>query len=288
MFASLRRDPLAFAAAVYLVLVAVVSLVGPFFLDPAFSAINLRARNLAPFQFDKHWMMWLGADSLGRAVLGRLIQGAQTTLLIASSTVLVSLVVGTLIGLLASLRENWLSAVLMRGVDVLMSIPSLLLAILVLYSLGGHPANVVLVLSITRIPAFARTARSEALEIRERAFVSAARVMGAGDLHVLLRHIVPMVLPTMLAISALEFAVIMLGESTLTFLGLGIQPPDVTWGLMVAEGRDYLSKAWWISFWPGMMIASIALSATILGNWFRVAGDPSLRSRFGSGVAASA
>jgi peptide/nickel transport system permease protein len=189
------------------------------------------------------------------------------------------LLIGGAIGLMAGLRDTWLSAVTMRAIDVLMSIPSLLLAMVVLYAIGAHPLVVILVLTATRIPIFARTARGQTLEIRGQAFISASMVMGARNRHLLIRHVTPMVMPTLLAVAALEFAVVMLAESTLTFLGIGIQPPDVTWGLMVADGRQYLASAWWDSFWPGLAIATIAVAATILGNWYQVANDPTLRSR---------
>ena len=135
-------------------------------------------------------------------------------------------------------------------------------------------------------PIFIRTARAEALEIRERGFVAAGRVMGASDFHLLTRHIAPVALPMLLALAALEFAYVMLAESALTFLGIGIQPPEVSWGLMVSEGRSYLGQAWWVSFWPGAAIALVALASIILGNWFRIANDPSLRAR-SQGVVAS-
>lgn len=277
----LARDKVALAALAWLVLMAVAAVAGPHLIDPAFSRMNLRARHLPPFQLDQPWVYFLGADALGRSMIARLLEAAATTLAIATAAVALAMAVGTTIGLIAGMRENWLSALLMRGVDVLLSIPSLLLAMVVLYALGAHPLNVILILAITRLAVFARTVRGESLEIRERAFVASSRVMGGGDLHVLTRHVTPLVLPTVLAIAPLEFAVIMLAESALSFLGIGIQPPDVTWGLMVAEGQPYLSSAWWVSLWPGLAISSIALSATVVGGWFRIANDPTLRTRLG-------
>ena len=139
----------------------------------------------------------------------------------------------------------------MRLADVIMSFPSLLLAVIVLYMLEPSILNLVLVLAITRIPIYLRTTRAEVLEIRERMFVQAARVMGASDTRIVLRHILPMVLPTLVTIATLDFAFVMLAESSLSFLGIGIQPPEVTWGLMVAQGRPYLAQAWWLASVPG-------------------------------------
>ena len=278
-WAMLRKDRIALVAAAYLVFMALLAVIGPQLIDPAMNRMNLGARHLAPFQTDRHWMYFLGGDALGRSMIARLILAAGTTMAITTAAVVLAMVTGTVIGLVAGIRENVLSALIMRGIDVLLSIPSLLLAMVVLYALGAHPVNVVLILAITRLAVFARTVRGESLEIRERAFVSASRVMGASNFHVVARHVTSLVLPTVFAIAALEFAVIMLAESALTFLGIGIQPPDVTWGLMVAEGQPYLSTAWWVSLWPGLAISSIALAATIVGNWFRVANDPTLRTR---------
>lgn len=279
MLRQLVADRVAFAAALFLTIVFAVALLAPLIVDPDVVRSNLRLRHAPPFQMENGLWYVLGGDALGRSVLARLIDAARTTLAISLATVAVSLIVGTAIGLVAALRDTWWSAAIMRAIDVLMSIPSLLLAMVVLYVVGTAPAVVVLVLAVTRIPIFARTARSQALEIRERAFVSASRVMGASSYHLLARHITPLVLPTVFAVAALEFAQVMLAESTLTFLGIGVQPPDVTWGLMVSEGQRYLQTAWWGALWPGLAIASIALAATILGNWFQVANDPVLRAR---------
>ncbi len=129
----------------------------------------------------------------------------------------------------------------MRFADILMSFPSLLMAVVVLYILEPRVANLVIVLAITRLPVYIRTARAEVLEIRERMFVSAATAMGASALRIVLRHIAPVALPTLITIATIDFAFVMLAESSLCFLGIGIQPPEVTWGLMVAQGRNYLN-----------------------------------------------
>jgi peptide/nickel transport system permease protein len=163
-----------------------------------------------------------------------------------------------------------------------MSFPSLLLALIVLYTLGPSMTNLVIVLAITRMPIFVRTARAEVLELRERMFVSAARSMGAGTGRILFRHIAPLVLPTLVTIAAIDFATVILAESSLSFLGLGIQPPDFTWGAMVANGRGYLASAWWIAFWPGLAILLTTLSLNILASWARTVADPLQRWRLQS------
>jgi len=149
----------------------------------------------------------------------------------------------------------------------------------VLYMLKPSVANLILVLAITRIPIYLRTTRAEALEIRERMFVQAAQVMGASSRRIVFRHILPMVVPTLVTIATLDFAFVMLAESALSFLGIGIQPPEITWGLMVAQGRQYLANAWWLAFWPGLAIILTTLSLNLLSGWLRIALDPAQRWR---------
>jgi peptide/nickel transport system permease protein len=167
----------------------------------------------------------------------------------------------------------------MRLADIVMSFPSLLLAVVVLYILAPGVGTLVLVLAITRIPVYVRTTRAEVLEIRERMYVSAARVMGAGTQRILLRHILPAVLPTLLTIASLDFAYVMLVESALSFLGIGIQPPEMTWGLMVSQGRNYLASAWWLAFWPGLAIMLTTMALNLLSVWLRTVSDPEQRWR---------
>ena len=187
-----------------------------------------------------------------------------------------------MLGLIAGYSERWYSHLILRLADVIMSFPSLLLALIVLYTLGPSIINLVIVLAITRMPIFIRTARAEVLELRERMFVSAARSMGASSGRILFRHIAPLVLPTLGTIAAIDFATVILAESSLSFLGLGIQPPDFTWGAMVANGRGYLASAWWIAFWPGLAILLTTLSLNILASWARTVADPLQRWRLQS------
>ena len=281
LIGSLLNDKAAFISVLYLAILGLAAIAGQFFIGPELLRSNLRMRHAPPFQLDNGWLYFLGADALGKSLILRLIMASATSMGIAFATVVLSLVVGGSIGLIAGIKDNWLSTAIMRSLDVLLSIPSLLLAMVVLYVMGAHPLVVILVLMVTRVPIFARTVRAQTLEIRERAFMHAATTMGAGNRHLLVTHVAPLVFPMVLAIGTLEFAQVMLAESMLTFLGIGIQPPDVSWGLMVADGRRYLGTAWWEAFWPGLAIASVAVSATILGGWFQTASDPILRKRVG-------
>ncbi len=279
MLRMLLADKFAFCAAIFLLLVLILAIVGPSWLGDLATKQNLRGRNAAPFDWERAWVWWMGADALGRPLLARIIVATQNTLMVAAGAVAVSAIVGTLLGLVAGFSAPRVNQVIMRLADVIMSFPSLLIAVIVLYILGSSILNLMLVLAITRIPVYLRTTRAEVLEIRERMFVQAARVMGASSKRILFRHILPVVLPTLTTLATLDFAYVMLAESALSFLGIGIQPPEITWGLMISQGRQYLTNAWWLSFWPGLAIILTTLSLNLLSNWLRIALDPVQRWR---------
>lgn len=279
MARMLWADKFALCAAIFLIVVIILAIVGPTLLNELATKQNLRGRNLAPFDFSREWFMWLGADALGRPLWPRIIVATQNTILVAAGAVFISAVVGTLLGLVAGFSSQRTSQIIMRLADVIMSFPSLLVAVIVLYILGSSILNLMLVLSITRIPVYLRTTRAEVMEIRSRMFVQAARVMGASSKRILFRHILPVVLPTLTTLATLDFAYVMLAESALSFLGIGIQPPEITWGLMISQGRQYLTNAWWLSFWPGLAIILTTMSLNLLSNWLRIALDPVQRWR---------
>lgn len=275
----LLRDPLALVAALWLCLLALCVLAGPELFGKAATALNLRARNLPPGSVEHGWLMVLGADTLGRSMLARLIVASRNTLSIALISVLLAMAIGGFLGLIAGYIGRTVGNVIMRLSDIIQSFPSLLLAVVVLYMLEPRVGNLIIVLAITRIPSYLRVTRAEVLEIRERVFVDAARALGGSRAHILFRHIAPVVAPTLLTILTVDFAIVMLAESGLSFLGIGIQPPEITWGLMVAQGRNHLSQAWWLAFFPGLAIMFATLSANVLSNWLRIATDPVQRWR---------
>ncbi len=279
MLRMLWADKFALCAAIFLIIVVILAFVGPAWLGDLATKQNLRGRNLAPFDWQREWYFWLGADALGRSLLARIVAATQNTMMIAAGAVLLSAITGTVLGLIAGFSSNRVGQIIMRLADVIMSFPSLLIAVIVLYLLGSSILNLMLVLAITRIPVYIRTTRAEVLEVRERMFVRAARVMGASGKRILFRHILPVVLPTLTTLATLDFAYVMLAESALSFLGIGIQPPEITWGLMISQGRQYLTNAWWLSFWPGLAIILTTLSLNLLSNWLRIALDPVQRWR---------
>ena len=278
-FRMLGNDRVAAAAAVILGLVFLTAIFGPMLVGNLATHIDLDNSNQPPFTLAHGWANVLGTDPLGRSMLARLIVACRTTLSVAIPAVVISAVVGSMIGMWAGYYRGWRETVAMRIADVIMSFPSLLLAVVVLYVFSPSAANIVLVLAITRIPVYLRTARAESAELQSRLFVDAARTFGASANSIIWRHVLPVVLPTLLTVATLDFCYVMLAESSLSFLGIGIQPPDVSWGLMVSQGRTYLHTAWWLSFFPGLAIVITTVSATILAAWARIATDPGQRWR---------
>ena len=273
------NDKLAFVSIIFLIFIVFLSILGPSLINDSFIKMNLRLRNLEPFSFEHHFMYFFGADALGRSMIARLIVATQNTIFIAGSAVFLSMTIGGVLGLISGYFGGKSGNFIMRIADIIMSFPSLLLAVIVLYMFDPGLINLIIVLAFTRMPIYMRTARAEVLEIRERLFVSAAISMGASDSRVIFKHIAPLTIPTLITIATLDFAFVMLGESALSFLGVGIQPPEVTWGLMVAQGRNYLQIAWWLAFFPGLMIMLVALSLNLLSSWLRIVLDPTQRWR---------
>ncbi|MDP8924833.1 MAG: ABC transporter permease [Chloroflexota bacterium] len=216
----------------------------------------------------------LGTDALGRDTLSRLIYGARISLTVGLATALISGTLGVTLGLIAGYYRGKLDDLIMRLVDLQMSLPSLLLALFVLFALGAGFQNLVLVMVITRWMVYARITRAMMLSLRERPFVEAALTLGASDRRVVLVHMLPNLLSPILVLCTLEIATMMLSLAALDFLGLGIQPPDSSWGLMLAQGREYITSAWWQVTFPGLAILLTALSFNVLATWVRVITDP--------------
>jgi len=243
---------------------------------------DLSLRNLPPMSHSKGGIHLLGTDALGRDELSRLMLGSQISLTVGVASVLVSGLAGTIVGLLAGYYRGWFDDIVMRLVDLQMSVPSLLIALLVLYLAGPSFLNVVLVLAVTRWMVYARVSRGLMLSLREVLFVEAARALGASNLRIIVRHLLPNLLAPILVLATLELAVMMLTEASLSFLGLGIQPPESSWGLMLAEGREYLTSAPWLVAVPGLAILFTTLSVNIIATWLRSRSTQATYARAGS------
>jgi peptide/nickel transport system permease protein len=241
---------------------------------------SLVRRNSAPgFAPDGSFRL-LGTDQLGRDMVSRIIFGARISLSVGIATVMVSVTAGVVLGLLAGFYRGWVDDLLMRLVDIQMGFPSLLLALAVLYAAGPGFKNLILVLALTRWMVVCRLARAMAMSLRETPFVEAARVLGSGDGRIMFGHLLPNLLSPILVLGTLEFARAMLSEASLSFLGMGIQPPEASWGLMLSQGRQYITNAWWLVAFPGLAILLATLAANLLASWMRAITDPVQRWRW--------
>jgi peptide/nickel transport system permease protein len=222
----------------------------------------------------------LGTDFLGRDVLSRLMYGAQISLLVALTGTIVAGFIGTMVGVLAGYLGGWWDQILMRITDAWLTLPSLVFAILLSSVRGPGVWNVVLILALVFWSRYSRAIRGEVLALRERDFVRLAEINGISKTRIIFRHLVPNVMNTVMVLFSLQVGVAVIIEASLSFLGVGVPPPEPSWGLMMSEGRDALMEgSWWLAVFPGICISLLVLSANMLGDWLRVRLDPQLRNR---------
>ena len=219
----------------------------------------------------------LGTDHLGRDILSRILHGGRISLGVGLTAVTLSALIGVTLGLVAGFFGGRADAFIMRVVDVFLAIPYILLAMGVVFALGPSLLNVILVMGVTRWVQFARIVRADVLSIREREFVAGARARGNRPLRLLLHHVLPNALTPIIVVATLELAFMIIYESALSFLGLGVQPPTPTWGWMLADGRNYIATAWWLATFPGLAIMLTVLAVNLLGDWLRDTLDPRLK-----------
>jgi peptide/nickel transport system permease protein len=273
-----RTRGLAVGGAVFVALLIVAALAAPLIApaDPIRQSLRgrLAAPTLAGADGQAHL---LGTDHLGRDVLSRVIYGARVSLLVGFAAVIVGGLIGATLGLMAGFRGGWTDSVIMTLADAQLAFPFILLAIGIIAVLGPSFPTLIVVIGLSGWVTYARVLRSQVLVLRSREFVDAIRALGGSFARVIARHVLPNVLSSLVVIATLELARAIVLEATLSFLGLGVQPPTPSWGGMVQEGREYLDSAWWISTAPGfvLMLTSIVVSRT--GDWLRDLLDPTLR-----------
>jgi len=237
------------------------------------------ARSMRPpvWQDGGGWDYPLGTDRFGRDMLSRIIYGSRTSLSVSLVAILVGGSIGGILGIMAGFMGQWADALIMRAVDVTLSIPAILLALLLAVIVGPSFLNIILVVGLVLWSRYARQVRGEVLSVKEWEFVAASRAMGASAPRIMFLHILPNVTNTVIVLATLQVGYVIVLEATLSFLGAGIPPPTPAWGTMVADGRSFIGTAWWISFFPGLAILVTVLSLNYLGDWVRDLLDPKLR-----------
>ena len=220
---------------------------------------------------------WFGTDAFGRDILSRALYGGRISLVVGCASVLVAMVVGTLLGMTAGYFGGWYSAVVMRAMDALYAFPAVLLAIGILGALGPGLRNVIIAVGVTSVPVFARVSRGAVLQVRDLEYVLAARSLALSRLTILRRHVVPNSSSPVIVVATLQIAAAILAASSLSFLGLGVQPPTPEWGSMLADGRNYITSAPWLAIFPGLAIVLAVMGFNLLGDALRDAYDPNLQ-----------
>jgi peptide/nickel transport system permease protein len=280
LLSDMWRDKAATIGAFYLAILLLATIAAPLIApyDPA-------DQNLADRLLDPAWTEegtsdhLLGTDNLGRDVLSRLIFGARISMAVGFSVVIIAGTIGIGAGLIAGYKGGRTDSIIMRIVDTQVAFPGLLLALIILTVIGPAVTTVIIVLSINGWMVYARVTRGAVLSAKERGYVEAAELIGAKPKRVILRHILPALTAPLTTLAILEFARIILAEAALSFLGLGVQPPQTSWGLDVAIGRDYIFNTPWLIVFPGIAIALTVLSANMVASWLRVRSNPLAREK---------
>ncbi len=235
---------------------------------------DVRNKLQPPFTSTEHI---LGTDRLGKDMLSRLIFGARTMLQVTAPSMVVAIVAGTVVGLVSGYAGRWADSVLMRITDAVLGFPSILVALLIVTYLGTGVWNVMIAIAATQWARFARMIRGEVLAIRDRDFVVLAQIYGVSPGMIVYRHLFPNVINTLMVLTSVSVGQVILLEASLSFLGLGLAPGDPAWGILVAEGREFLTQAWWIALFPGIVITVVVMAFNFFGDWLRDYLDPRLR-----------
>lgn len=268
MIRSLRQRPTRGIGLVILLLIVLAAIFAPLITPQEPETTSLELRLKPPFWMeDSVAPHFLGTDALGRDIWTRMVYGARVSLLIGLLAMLVAGPIGVFLGLISGYEGRVLDTVIMRFADAQLSIPAILLAVTIIAVLGRNLLILIVVLGITKWVEYARVSRAEVLHLKETDFVMASRVVGAKPGRLLFLHILPNVMTPIIVLASFSVAEMILAEASLSFLGLGVQPPTPSWGSMISDGRDYLSNAWWVSTWPGIAILITVLAINFVGDW---------------------
>jgi peptide/nickel transport system permease protein len=262
-------NPLAMAGFIIIVSIFVLAILAPWIAPYDPDAINVKAILLSP-----SWLHWMGTDGLGRDVLSRMLYGGRISLLVGLVAVGISTAIGILLGALAGYYRGWVDTFIMRLVDVMLSIPSFFLILAVIAFLTPSIINIMIVIGLTSWMGVTRLVRAEFLSLSNREFIMAARTLGAKDARLIFTHLLPNSLTPIIVSAVLGVAGAVLLESGLSFLGLGVQAPQASWGNILTDGKEYIQFAWWLSLYPGMAILITVLGYNLLGEGLRDALDP--------------
>jgi peptide/nickel transport system permease protein len=271
--AALRRLPV--IPLVILGILALSALFAPIVAPHPPLEINLANSLLPPFYHDGGSLTYpLGTDQLGRDILSRIIYGGRISILLASSVIAIGGTVGTVLGLISGYRGGVTDTIVQRGVEAVLSLPTIMVAIVFVFVMGQGVLSVVLILSPFIAASFTRMVRGDTLSVRNMQYVSLARVAGASHARILFRHVLPNVAGTIIVLATLELGALILVEASLSFLGVGIPPPMPAWGLMVDAGREFIATRYWLTLFPGLAIVATVLSINWIGDWLRNVLDP--------------
>jgi len=277
---SVNLPPLGTIGALFILIVTLTALFAPFIVRHDPFQIDATQRLIPPFWLEDGTLSYpLGTDHLGRDVLSRLIYGGRVSILVGVLSVFISGSLGLSLGLISGYFGNWIDSVTMRLVDAMLAIPTLLLVLVATVVLEPSLSMLILIIGLTSWVQYTRVVRGEVLSIKEREFVQSAQTLGAANSYIIKRHILPNVLSSFIVLSTIGIGTAILTESSLSFLGFGVQPPDITWGGMLNDGRNYLATSWWVATFPGLIITMTVLSFTFVGDWLRDLLDPRTQSR---------
>jgi peptide/nickel transport system permease protein len=283
---EIARDRVALTAATLLVLIISAAILAPLLAPHDPGEIDILERLQPPLWAPGGSLEYpLGTDQLGRDVLSRLIYGSRVSLIVATCVVALAGLTGTILGVMAGYRGGRTDDIIMRLADIQTAFPGMLLVLLTLTIIGPGLVSVILVLTMTGWMVFARMARGQVLALREQQFLESAMAVGCTPRRIMFSHVAPNIASAVLTLAALETARVILVEAVLSFLGVGIQPPATSWGLMIAEGQTYLTTASWLVTLPGLAIATTVMAVNVVAGWLRTHADPTQRYRRGGRLA---